>query len=335
PTTMLLTVNGRQVRVARSNPTVATALEAAGVAPKDGTLFSAGTHTPLDRHFTPARLSVNGIPATRKTRVSAGARIDAAPGRDVVEATAQRQAPTPPPPLPPVEHSLWYPGTSGREDQVYGTVSGEVLSRRPLVEPVPPRREEGNIVALTFDDGPHPVWTPQVLEILRSEGVKATFCVVGSMGKKHVDLVQAVREAGHVLCNHTENHAEKLDTASSEKVVDEIDGGFRFLESAVGAPPPLYRPPGGHVGPKVIEVAQRKGMRVLNWTVAPRDHEKAPADVILARTLEAVRPGAVILLHDGGGDRAQTVAMLRPLIQQLKGRGFGFATPLGPPAPPG
>ena len=335
PSTMLLTVNGRQVRLPRTGSTVAAALEAADVPLRDGALYSAGTRRLLDRHFTPATLLVNGLPVSPGTRVRPGARIETTPGRDAVEATAQRQAPALPPPLPSVEHALWYPGVPGKEDQVYGVVSGEVLSRKPIVEPVPPRRELGNVVALTFDDGPHPLWTPQVLEILRSEGVKATFCVVGSVGEKHPDLVRAERDAGHAMCNHTKNHAEDLDRADPAKVAEEVEGGFHFLKTTLGAPPPLYRPPGGDVGATVIEVAQRNGMRVLRWTVDPRDHEKAPADVILARTLEAAGPGAVILLHDGGGDRAQTVAMLRPLIQQLKSRGFSFATPLAPPAPPG
>jgi peptidoglycan/xylan/chitin deacetylase (PgdA/CDA1 family) len=333
PSTMLLTVQGRQVRLPRMGATVAGALRAAHVVPQDGALYSAGTHTLLNRHFTPATYLVDGAPASAKTKVRGGVRVETSPGRDAVEATAQRQAPALPPPLPSVEHALWYPGVSGKEDQVYGVVSGEVVSRRPIVEPVPPRRELGNVVGLSFDDGPHPLWTPQILEILRSEGVKATFCVVGAVGKKHPELVQAERDAGHAMCDHTQNHAEHLDRASPQKVSDEVEGGFRFLRTTLGTPPPLYRPPGGDLNDTVIAVAQRNGMRVLRWTVDPKDYEKPPAAVILTRILDAVHPGDVILLHDGGGDRSQTVAMLRPLIQQLKARGFAFATPLGPPAP--
>lgn len=331
PATVTVMVGGREVRLNRSDATVADALRAADVTPHDGALLSALTHRVLDRSFTPAKLSVDGRPARRSTALRAGARVEMAPGVDVVEPTARREAAASPPPLPDVEYSLWYPGSPGREEQVYGAVSGEVVSRRHLVPPRPPRPEQGDVVALTFDDGPDPRWTPKVLDILRAEGVKATFCVVGVVGRKHVDLVRAERDQGHTMCNHTEHHVAHLDRAPTSKVVEEIDDGFRFLESALGAPPPLFRPPGGHVGPIVIDVAHERDMRVLNWNVDARDFDELPAPAMLASVLGAVRPGSVILLHDGGGDRSQTVALLGPLIRELKARGYGFATPTTPP----
>ena len=331
PATVTVMVAGREVRLNRSDATVADALRAADVTPPDGALLSAVTHRVLDRSFTPAKLSVDGRPARRSTALRAGARVEMAPGVDVVEPTARREAAAPPPPLPDVEYSLWYPGIPGREEQVYGAVSGEVVARRELVPPRPPRPEQGNVVALTFDDGPDPRWTPKVLDILRAEGVKATFCVVGVVGRKHVDLVRVERDQGHTMCNHTEHHVDHLDRAPTSKVVEEIDDGFRFLDSSLGAPPPLFRPPGGHVGPVVVDVAHERDMRVLNWNVDARDFDELPAPAMLASVLGAVRPGSVILLHDGGGDRSQTVALLGPLIKELKARGYGFATPATPP----
>lgn len=329
--TMLVTVNGRQVRVPRSQPTVAASLVAADLEYADGALLAAGTKTVLDAHFTPAIALVDGIPGSATTKVGERARIDVTPAPDVVEATGVRQAEVPPPPLPDVEYDLWYPGTSGIEEQVYGTVSGQIVSRTPMIEPIAPRAEQGNVVALTFDDGPHPVWTPQVLDILRSERVTATFCVVGALGEKHPDLVRAERDAGHTMCNHTRDHVLGLDRASPEKVIEQIEGGSQVLRSTLGEAPSLYRPPGGSLGPAVIEAAHVRGMRVLDWSIDSRDYTKPPAAALVTKILAAVRPGSVILLHDGDGDRSQTVAALRPLIQQLRARGFTFATPLGPP----
>ncbi len=329
--TMSVTVNGEPVRIPRSEPTVASAMSAAGVTSANGALLSAGTRRVIDPHFAPATVLVDGFPSSPSAKVGEGADIDVAASADVVEPTDSRRVSVPPPPLPEVEFTLWYPGADGVEDQVYGLMSGEVVSRSPVKAPRPPREERGNVVALTFDDGPHPEWTPQILDILASERVKATFCVVGALGRRHPDLVRAVREAGHALCNHTETHAVGLDRADRDTVVEEIEGGSELLESLLGTAPQLYRPPAGSLSPAVIDVAHQGGMRVLHWTVDSRDFTKPPPEELVTRILDAAAPGAIILLHDGDGDRSRTVAALRPLIQQLRERGFTFATPLSPP----
>ncbi|HEV2070137.1 MAG TPA: polysaccharide deacetylase family protein [Acidimicrobiales bacterium] len=328
---MSVTVNGQPVRISRSQPTVANAMGAAGVASANGALLSAGTRTVIDPHFAPATVLVDGFPSSPDAKLGEGADIDVAASADVVEPTGTRRVSVPPPPLPEVEFTLWYPGADGVEDQVYGLLSGEVVSRSQVKAPRPPREERGNVVALTFDDGPHPEWTPQILDILAAEGVKATFCVVGTLGRRHPDLVRAVRDAGHALCNHTETHAVGLDRADRDTVVEEIQGASELLESLLGTAPQLYRPPAGSLSPDVIDVAHERGMRVLHWTVDSRDFTKPPPEELLSRVLDAAAPGAVILLHDGDGDRSRTVAALRPLIQQLRERGFTFATPLAAP----
>lgn len=328
---MTVVVDGQPVRMLRSQPTAASAVLASHLPSKDGSLLAVVSGAVLDAHFAPAGVLVNQVPALPLTKIGDGARVEVMPVPDVVEPTDHHEVAVPPPPLPDVEFYLSYPGAGGTEDQVFGTVSGEVVSRTPVVEVRPPRPEVGNVVALTFDDGPHPAWTPQILEILRSEGVRATFCVVGSVGATRPDLVVAERDAGHAMCDHTENHTIGLDRADPAKVVEEIEGGAQLLQSLLGAPPSFYRPPGGSLGPPVIDVAHRGGMRVLHWSVDSRDYTRPPAEALVAKVVGAVRPGSVILLHDGGGDRSQTVAALRPIIQQLKAKGFSFTTPLAPP----
>jgi peptidoglycan/xylan/chitin deacetylase (PgdA/CDA1 family)/sulfur carrier protein ThiS len=329
--TMTVMVNDQTVRIPRSGSTVADAMSAAGVTSPEGALIAAGSGRVVDPNFLPATVLVDGFPASMDAKLSDRAHLEVAASGDVVEPTDERRVPVPPPPLPDVEYTLWYPGAEGVEDQVYGLLSGEVVSRTPVKKPRPPREETGNVVALTFDDGPHPEWTPQVLDILASEGVKATFCVVGDLARRHPDLVRAVHKAGHALCNHTETHAVGLDRADRSTVTEEIEGTSAFLESLLGAAPRLYRPPAGSLSPAVIDVAQEGGMRVLHWTVDSRDFTKPPPEELIERILASVRPGAVILLHDGDGDRSRTAAALRPLIQQLRERGFTFATPLSPP----
>jgi peptidoglycan/xylan/chitin deacetylase (PgdA/CDA1 family) len=115
-------------------------------------------------------------------------------------------------------------------------------------------------------------------------------------------------------------------------VVRQVGGGAAFLESVDGVWPQFLRAPFGVVTPVVLRVARTLHLRVLGWTVDSSDYLESPPEDIVARTMSQVRPGAVVLLHDGGGDRASTVAALRPLIQALKAQGYSFTTPALQPA---
>jgi peptidoglycan/xylan/chitin deacetylase (PgdA/CDA1 family) len=95
----------------------------------------------------------------------------------------------------------------------------------------------------------------------------------------------------------------------------------------------LYRAPGGHLGPEVVAVARQRGLRVLRWSVDPSDYRRPEPRPLLDRIMADVRPGSIVVLHDGGGDRSSTVIMLKELIQRLKADGWGFATPTTPPTP--
>lgn len=326
--TMAVEVNGREVRVPRSRPTVARALREAGANPRDGALLSVATKRVLDPHHAPARVFVDGRPAERSSRVDRGARITVVDGRDAMELTKQREVTVPAQPPPRVERHLWYGGVDGRAIEMVGEVSGEVASREVVAEPVAPRQETGPVLALTFDDGPSPTWTPQVLDVLSEEGVRATFCLVGEMARKRPELTATIRDRGHAVCNHTQTHPPNLQAMTRDEVAREALEGAATLESLLGQRPRLFRPPGGRIGPDVVAAAHEHGFRVLYWTVDARDHSGAPAPVLLERVLAGVGPGGVILLHDGGGRQDATLAMLRPLIHELRARGYSFATPL-------
>lgn len=327
-------VDGRVVEVEGPHPTVAAALRAAGRVPRDGALRSAATGAVLDARAHPAAVTVAGRPAGRALRLDAGADVRVADGTDSVEPTEVRQAEVAPPPGPPVEKRLWYPGAPGVDEQVVGTVSGEVVSSRRLVEPVAPRREEGQVVALTFDDGPSPTWTPQVLQILAEEGVRATFCLVGDMVRKRPEITRTIAGHGHTLCSHTMDHPEHLDALPPEQAAAEVTAGMDIVASTTGQPVPLFRAPAGRTTAAVNDLVHARGARVLAWTIDAEASEHRSAQELLARIQAHLEPGAVILLHDGGGNRDTTVEMLRPLLQTLKAAGWQFATPTSPPPPP-
>jgi peptidoglycan/xylan/chitin deacetylase (PgdA/CDA1 family) len=183
------------------------------------------------------------------------------------------------------------------------------------------------VVALTFDDGPDPRWTPMILQILHDEQVPATFCVVGHVASRHPELVVAEHDGGYALCDHTVHHIIHLDLRPHSQIVDEIDQAADFIRSVAGTDATYFRAPGGYVSDDVIAVAHQRGLRVLGWTVDPHDYQRPSVDLLLRRVLNTVRPGAIVLLHDGGGDRSHTVAALKPLIEFLKAAGYSFTTP--------
>jgi peptidoglycan-N-acetylglucosamine deacetylase len=189
------------------------------------------------------------------------------------------------------------------------------------------------VVHLTFDDGPHATWTPQVLDALRRHGARATFFVVGTEVQRYPHLVRRALAEGHRVENHTMNH-RRLDLLSASGVRDELLGCDRAIRAAGGPPTTCFRPPYGARSTTVLQVAADLGLRMLWWTVDPGDHSRPGTSVIVSRVLSAVRPGSVILLHDGGGNRSQTVAALDTILPELRRRGYGFGFPCGPPPPP-
>ncbi|MCM0673934.1 polysaccharide deacetylase family protein [Micromonospora phytophila] len=198
---------------------------------------------------------------------------------------------------------------------------------RPLPTALPPglHRTTGvRPVALTFDDGPDPVWTPQVLDRLRAARVTATFCVVGTHARRHPQLIRRIVREGHQLCNHSWHHDMDLARRPVAEIRADLVRTNAAIRAAVpGAKVPFYRQPGGRWTPEVVTVAKRLGMRSLHWTVDPQDWGKPTAATITKRVHTAARPGAVVLLHDGGGNRAQTLAACPHLITDLKRR-FGI-----------
>jgi peptidoglycan-N-acetylglucosamine deacetylase len=187
----------------------------------------------------------------------------------------------------------------------------------------------GKVVALTFDDGPSPAHTPQVLDLLAEHHAVATFCMVGSQVRRYPDLVRQVVDAGMRLCNHTVHHDERLATRPAAVIDKDLTDASAALRDAAGDDVPIdyFRAPGGNWTKPLAKTAAGHGMRPLGWSVDPRDWSRPGVKKIVTAVERNVRPGSVVLMHDGGGRRDQTVAALRTLLPWLTGQGYRFTFP--------
>jgi peptidoglycan/xylan/chitin deacetylase (PgdA/CDA1 family) len=183
-------------------------------------------------------------------------------------------------------------------------------------------RGDGTVpqVALTFDDGPHPVFTAQVLEVLARYRLPATFFCVGLHVTAHPDLVRRIVAAGHLVGNHTWSHPYLPDLTGDElrRQVDATAAALR----AVAPPSGLVRPPYGGRTPEALRLLAGAGLTTVLWDVDVRDWAVPGTGAIVAEAARSVRAGSVILMHDAGGDRSQTVAALPRVIEDVLARGY-------------
>ena len=177
-------------------------------------------------------------------------------------------------------------------------------------------------MALTFDDGPWPHTTAQILAILTQRQAPATFFVVGRQVQRYPDLVRRELAAGMAIGSHSWNHPQPFDRLPAARIRDEITHGRRVL-APLGVRPVGFRPPGGAASTTVLAAAQGLGERTVLWSVDPADWQPSvSSDQLVWRVLAGVRPGAIVLLHDGGGSRSATVAALPAIIDGLRRLGL-------------
>jgi peptidoglycan-N-acetylglucosamine deacetylase len=173
-------------------------------------------------------------------------------------------------------------------------------------------------VALTFDDGPSD-YTPKILSILEHKHAKGTFFELGDQIPGRASTSRAILAAGDELANHSLHHETKPGRSSMAITDDRI-------RSATGFEPCLFRPPGGAYDARVVDDAASLGMKTVIWDVDPRDWSRPGAGAIYSRVVGAARPGSIVVMHDGGGDRSQTVAALPHIINALRRRGYRMVT---------
>ncbi|MER0443708.1 polysaccharide deacetylase family protein [Streptomyces sp. Edi4] len=225
--------------------------------------------------------------------------------------------------------SVWS-AQAGTADTPSSKGTASAAAANPVEETIAHSSDAGpHGVNITIDDGPDPTWTPQVLDVLREYGVKATFCMVGTQAKAHPDLVKKVVAAGHRLCDHTVSHDTAMDKKpeayQSQQILDAED---MITKASGGVRPMYYRAPGGAFTPYSRHLAASRGMRPLGWNVDSKDFERPGTDAIVATVERELPSGPTVLFHDAGGDRAQTLQALRRLLPRLKSQGHTFGFPV-------
>jgi len=180
---------------------------------------------------------------------------------------------------------------------------------------------KARIVRLTFDDGPVGVNTPRILKVLSNYRVKATFFVIGEQARRYPRLIKREYRQGHSVQNHTYTHPE-LITLGNARIRRELIATNQAIKAA-GVPRPYrFRPPYGATNARVRSLGASLGLIQTLWSVDPHDWADPPASVICTRVVTNVRPGSIVLLHDGSG--ANTVEALPCIIKRLRARGYGF-----------
>jgi len=185
------------------------------------------------------------------------------------------------------------------------------------------------VVALTFDDGPNPPYTLQLLDVLTKYNVKATFFLIGQNAEKYPETAKIISQKGHLLGTHTYTHTDLLKTAETQ-IVKELSKSADIIENVTGTRPKFLRPPHGFRDSLVLQLAKEQKLDIVQWSVMAEDWKKPGADVIADRVLSKVTNGSIVLLHDGdglrGGDRSQTVSAAEIIIKNLRQQGFRFVT---------
>lgn len=173
------------------------------------------------------------------------------------------------------------------------------------------------VVALTFDDGPVTTATPPLLDLLDELDVKATFFWVGRNVEQAPELAREVVRRGHGIGNHSYRHTWWLPLASSCVLRREVESAQRAIQHGTGQVPRLFRPPVGLTNPRLASVLRRVGLTCVGWTIRSLDTRAGPPESVVRRVIRRLRPGAIILLHDGAADPQRLVAIVRQLVEEL------------------
>jgi len=188
------------------------------------------------------------------------------------------------------------------------------------------------VVALTFDDGPSPVWTPQILDELKKAGVKATFFMIGKYVEKHPQIARRVVEEGHDIGNHSYDH-RVLIYYKMKTLEREINDAERVIKDITGQTTHYFRPPKAWITYKEKEKIKQMGYKIILWTLNSKDWVTFDDKYMVRFLVHNVRPGDIILFHDGGGvfsteggDRHETVKTIPQLVEKLREKGYRFVT---------
>ncbi|MFJ7886780.1 polysaccharide deacetylase family protein [Lysinibacillus xylanilyticus] len=181
------------------------------------------------------------------------------------------------------------------------------------------------VIALTFDDGPHKKYTPDILDILDKYNAKATFFIVGENAEKNPELALRIHEEGHELAIHTYTHPFRTNVSNLMK---EIKQTHATIYGITGYVPVLFRPVEGQYTDSMIDAIAKEGYKVVMWSwhLDTFDWKNLGEKKIINTVLKGAKPGSVVLFHDGGGNREQTVRALEKILPELEDQGYRFVT---------
>jgi peptidoglycan/xylan/chitin deacetylase (PgdA/CDA1 family) len=245
-------------------------------------------------------------------------------GAGAVACGLPRPAPRTGPGEDPVRAATQPPHVAAPPDPGYARGRPVRALRRPvhtlhdLTPAAPP-----NAVALTIDDGPDPKWTPMLLDLLARYRVPATFSVIGEQVKEFPKLAQRIVASGHQISDHTVTHPMDLPALSAARIRQEIGDAHDRIAQTTGLAPKYFRAPGGAWSAQILDTAAARGMISIDWEVDTRDWARPGTQAITDKLLRA-QAGDILLCHDGGGDRSETVQALRTVLPALQRRGLVF-----------
>lgn len=184
---------------------------------------------------------------------------------------------------------------------------------------------EEKVIALTFDDGPHRKHTTEILDLLKKHEAKATFFIVGANAEKNPDVVLRMYEEGHELANHTYSHKTRMNVS---QLIQELKKTDEVIYSITGQSSKLFRPVEGQYTDEIVQAVSREGYKLVMWSwhLDTLDWKNPGVDKIVGFVLNGAKEGNVVLFHDGGGNRRQTVEALEKILPALEKQGYTFVT---------
>ena len=205
----------------------------------------------------------------------------------------------------------------GFSTDVPSNFQGIVISEAKL----PPEKK---VIALTFDDGPWPNTTAKVLDILKKNRIKSTFFVVGQNVKNYPDLTKQIVADGHVIANHTWHHW--YHHMNAQAAAYEVANTGDIIYQTTGVRTRLFRPPGGIMNNGVAAYAKNNKYAVIMWSADSMDYSRPAVPRLMNNIFREAKPGGIVLMHDGGGDRSHTVKALPEIISRFRKQGYEFVT---------
>lgn len=337
-----VTVNGEQKTIQGAQRTLEGLVENGVVSVKPGNYIAVDDSVMREGEGALCTAKLNGEDTSDlKTHLNEGDTIEITDGQNIMEPYNDDNVQSIPASVEEVGvgavHVYQGSGEAGEKVVRTGTESGktvEVTTKEPGTIQLVKYNVNTNgdkVIALTFDDGPWDSSTAAILDILKNNNAKATFFTVGNRIPGHEDLIKRMKDEGHEIGTHTYDHASgsgkgvSLDLMSTQERRDEVSKGLQAITDAGGDASTTFRSPGGNFGAETARDVHDLVTSEIGWNIDTGDWQRPGADVI-AQRIEMASPGNIILMHDGGGDRSQTVEALKTALPYLVEQGYEFIT---------